>query len=80
MDNNEHQAVFNVIISYPELQKAILTKPGYNKEQVREEVLEQFSHIEGLNIETIDLIDGEEVGMDNVVIFPSPKKQEEEEL
>ena len=75
-DNNDNKrAVFNVIISYPEFTKAIVTMAGFNRTTVIEEVKKQFDHIPDLVIETVDLIEGKEANTDNVIeVDFRPKK------
>lgn len=72
---NSSKAIFNVVIAYSQPTKAVVTWHGFNKEQVREEVTEHFDHIDGLVIETIDLVEGAEATTDNVVQF-KPKESE----
>jgi len=76
-NNDNKRAVFNIIISYPEQTKAIVTMAGFNRTTVIEEVKKQFDHIPDLVIETVDLIEGEEANTDNVVDF-KPKDQTED--
>lgn len=69
------KATFNVVIAYSQPTKAVVTWMGFNKEQVREEVLEHFDHIDDVVIETIDMLEGTEHNTDNVVTF-KPKEGE----
>lgn len=75
-NNNNNKAIFNVVIAYCQPTKAVVTWHGFNKEQVREEVHEYFDHIDGLVIETIDLVEGTEYITDNVITF-KPKEESE---
>ena len=66
-DTENNKATFNVIIAYKQPTKAVVTWYGFNKDQVREEILEHFDHIPDLNIETIDMVEGMEHNTDNIV-------------
>ena len=66
-DNENNKATFNVVIAYKQPTKAVVTWYGFNKDQVREEVLEHFDHIPDLKIETIDMVEGIEYNTDNIV-------------
>ncbi len=78
IENTENnRATFNVVISYHQPTKAVVTWQGFNKDTVREEITEHFSHIPDLVIETIDMVEGMESNVDNIVEF-KPKEIEQE--
>ena len=77
--NSNKRATYNVIISYTTREKVIMTLLGFNKEQVRREILETYKHIPDLVVETIDLIDGEETNTDNVVEFTAKEEDQKHE-